>query len=131
MDEIINYVMNTPGNTNPNMLRGMLENNNTGGNNEPFGIEVYYDEDSDALKWRGTTFTEIGDAVDAGRIVYIKWYSLLCISDNRDAGNPNFVFSGIGQLDDQTGRMEIDTFRLFNDYTVEELAVSFDGRVIT
>lgn len=25
MDEIINYVMNTPGNTNPNILRGMLD----------------------------------------------------------------------------------------------------------
>lgn len=26
MDEVINYVMDTPGNTNPNVLRGMLEN---------------------------------------------------------------------------------------------------------
>ena len=30
MDEIIDYVMETPGNTNPNVLRGML--NNSGGN---------------------------------------------------------------------------------------------------
>lgn len=30
MDEIIDYVMETPGNTNPNVLRGMLNNN--GGN---------------------------------------------------------------------------------------------------
>ena len=26
MDEVINYVMETPGNTNPNVLKGMLEN---------------------------------------------------------------------------------------------------------
>lgn len=25
MDEVINYVMETPGNTNPNVLRSMLE----------------------------------------------------------------------------------------------------------
>ena len=26
MDEVINYIMETPGNTNPNVLKGMLEN---------------------------------------------------------------------------------------------------------
>lgn len=31
MDEIINYVMDTPGNTNPNVLRSMLEKSS--GNN--------------------------------------------------------------------------------------------------
>ena len=32
MDEIIDYVMETPGNTNPNVLRGML--NNRGGGSD-------------------------------------------------------------------------------------------------
>ena len=32
MDEVINYVMETPGNTNPNVLRGMLQNSSGGGN---------------------------------------------------------------------------------------------------
>ena len=31
-DEIIDYVMDTPGNTNPNVLRGMLENSGGDGN---------------------------------------------------------------------------------------------------
>ena len=43
MDEIINYVMETPGNTNPNVLRGML--NNSGGNLPP----VTSDDNGDVL----------------------------------------------------------------------------------
>ena len=31
MDEIINYVMDTPGNTNPNVLKGMLDQLDNGG----------------------------------------------------------------------------------------------------
>ena len=30
MDDIINYIMETPGNTNPNVLRGILNNSNSG-----------------------------------------------------------------------------------------------------
>ena len=43
MDEIIDYVMETPGNTNPNVLRGML--NNSGGNLPP----VTSDDNGDVL----------------------------------------------------------------------------------
>lgn len=47
MDEIINYVMDTPGNTNPNVLRGMLENS-SGGGGDFKSIEVWRQE---GLEW--------------------------------------------------------------------------------
>lgn len=43
MDEIINYIMETPGNTNPNVLRGMLENSSSGSSGS--GLVVHADID--------------------------------------------------------------------------------------
>ena len=40
MDEIINYVMETPGNTNPNVLKGLLENYNEGGGSDSSELMV-------------------------------------------------------------------------------------------
>lgn len=51
MDEIINYVMNTPGNTNPNVLKGMLENNSSGGDFK--SIEVWRGEEFEWTQGRG------------------------------------------------------------------------------
>lgn len=132
-EEIIKYVMDTPGNTNPNVLKGMLENINTGGNNDPLGIEVYYDEDNNVYKWRGVTFTEIEDAVDAGRIVYLMrgdFPYFLCNGDARDAGKPNFAFSGIAMVDEFGGNVEIDLVRLYNDYTAETFGIALNGQVV-
>lgn len=62
MDEIIDYVMETPGNTNPNVLRGML--NNSGGNLPP----VTSDDNGDVLtvvdgKWAKATPSGGGGAL--------------------------------------------------------------------
>lgn len=40
MDEVINYVMETPGNTNPNVLKGLLENYNEGGGSDSSELMV-------------------------------------------------------------------------------------------
>lgn len=54
MDEIINYVMNTPGNTNPNVLKGMLENNSSGGDFK--SIEVWRGEEFEWTQGRGNVW---------------------------------------------------------------------------
>lgn len=70
MDEVINYVMETPGNTNPNVLRGMLENINTSGST-PFWVNF-------TVNARGGTATsdktieEIRAAIDSGLLVCAK-----------------------------------------------------------
>ena len=65
MEELINNIMNTPENTNPNVLRGQLE---TIGNNSNGGIFVVEDNDGTLNK----TFQEIYDAVDNDQFVVIK-----------------------------------------------------------
>lgn len=48
-DEIIDYVLNSPENTNPNVLKGMLDQLDSGGGNEDFSIaEVQVQIDSSA-----------------------------------------------------------------------------------
>ena len=47
MDEIIDYVMETPGNTNPNVLRGMLNNSGGGSSSDVLVANMTYDEIDD------------------------------------------------------------------------------------
>lgn len=49
MDEIINYVMDTPGNTNPNVLKGMLEKNSGGDGDVYDAVELI---NIDFIPWK-------------------------------------------------------------------------------
>lgn len=62
MDEIINYVMNTPGNTNPNVLRGMLENSGGGGDYK--FVEVARQEEFEWTKEKPTDWTTNSNSFD-------------------------------------------------------------------
>lgn len=59
MDEVINYVMETPGNTNPNVLRGMLQNSSGGGTALAVEMEVDVEMGKATLN---KTWKEIFDA---------------------------------------------------------------------
>lgn len=64
MEEIIDYIMHTPGNTNPNILREMMKNG--GGSSGDLTIEDWqYDADDDILTapFTAQEYTEGGDGV--------------------------------------------------------------------
>ena len=66
MDEVINYVMDTPGNTNPNVLRGMLEKS---GSNDRFVVTY---STSDMTTWTcDKTFAQITEAMAAGKQIVL------------------------------------------------------------
>ncbi len=78
MNEVIDYVMNTPGNTNPNVLRGMLQSNegNSGG---IFIVNVVHDETLNKDKL-DKNYAEIEAAFNEGKAVFTK-------KDNRADAN--------------------------------------------
>lgn len=84
MEELINNIMNTPENTNPNVLRGQLE---TIGNNSNGGIFVVEDNDGTLNK----TFQEIYDALDNDQFVMVK--ATYPIEENIPAYALNYVES--------------------------------------
>ena len=66
MDEVINYVMDTPGNTNPNVLRGMLEKS---GSNDRFVVTY---STSDMTTWTcDKTFAQITTALTTGKEIVV------------------------------------------------------------
>lgn len=67
MDEIINYVMDTPGNTNPNVLRGMLENSS---DSNRFVVTLTPTED-DFSGVMDKTCAEITAAYEAGKDIWL------------------------------------------------------------
>ena len=70
MDEIINYVMDTPGNTNPNVLRGMLQNN-SGGSDNIFLVKIRPGEEDDTFI-SDKTYEEITEAFNEDKIVIME-----------------------------------------------------------
>ena len=64
-DEIFDYVMNSPENTNPNVLRSLLDQIET----KPFFVELSGSVDEPILT---TPFSDILSAVQSGRVVYLK-----------------------------------------------------------
>ena len=74
--EVIDYVMDSPGNTNRAVLKGLLEN--TGGG-EPGGdvfmVEVGPQEDDPAIIEFKATWQEIYDAFTSGKLVIAHSYS--------------------------------------------------------
>lgn len=67
MDEVINYVMDTPGNTNPNVLRGMLENSS---DSNRFVVTLTPTED-DFSGVMDKTCAEITAAYEAGKDIWL------------------------------------------------------------
>lgn len=74
-DEIFEYVMNNPENTNPAILRGML--NNLGGGSSSsdslFHVSIVVDDtdpNNPIFSTKGSTFGEIKEAADSGSFVY-------------------------------------------------------------
>ena len=70
MDEIINYAINSPENTNPNVLKSMLSSLNVGGgqSNDVEIIKFHIDEENKLdLTWQ-----EIKDALDREAILLNK-----------------------------------------------------------
>ena len=67
MEEIIDYIMHTPENTNPNILREMMKNGgDSGGGSGDLTIEDWqYDADNDILTapFTAQEYTEGGDGV--------------------------------------------------------------------
>lgn len=71
MDEVINYVMDTPGNTNPNVLRGMLENSSSGSSGGGLVVHAEVDETGkDPIYTLDKTGQEILDAYPWVKCVY-------------------------------------------------------------
>ena len=75
MDEIINYVMDTPGNTNPNVLRGMLENSGGGGD---FIVELTITSETGGTMDHSNV--EILEALRSGKRIFfdIEFNGALC-----------------------------------------------------
>ena len=73
MDDIINYVMNTPANTNPNVLKGLLDKEgSSGGASEPLVLTAIPSEQSMfSGTVSGATKEEILDAWNSGRLIYL------------------------------------------------------------
>ena len=71
MDEVINYVMETPGNTNPNVLRGMLQNS-SGGGNAAFYV-TFSGSTSESTAACDKTFAEVKEAYDAGKVIITRY----------------------------------------------------------
>ena len=71
MDEVINYVMETPGNTNPNVLRGML--NNSSGSNDGIFRATFSGLTSDNTASCDKTSEEFIAAYEAGKLIKIYY----------------------------------------------------------
>ena len=70
-EEILDYVMNTPGNTNYAVLKSMLnelENSGGGGTVKPFIIEYNF-------SYTDKTFDEIKEAFLSGKVCMFHWLS--------------------------------------------------------
>lgn len=71
--EILDYVMNSPGNTNPSVLKGMLNSVTDGGESGAgvFMVEVGLKEDGSLTRELKATWQEIYDALKAGKLVVV------------------------------------------------------------
>ena len=99
MDEIINYVMTNPENTNPNILRSMLEN--YGGGGGLFVVNVIPDEtdESGETYIADKTAKECYDAFMAGMNVYcyydMSYFPINDVAFNDDSYTYYVYFSNV------------------------------------
>ena len=109
MDEVINYVMETPGNTNPNVLRGMLQNNGGGGNMLAVKVEIDTETENTIMD---KTWKEIFDAdcvsiyiINNGENYMYKDYAILSKMDyhiDTETGNLIYIVKCISYSDEGT-----------------------------
>lgn len=76
-EEIIDYVMNTPGNSNPAVLGGMLSQYGGSGSGEVFWVTYTYDEDASSESGEDVytcdhTFQEIQEAINSNKNVIAR-----------------------------------------------------------
>lgn len=70
-DTILDYVTETPGNTNRAVLGSMLDEIG-GGGAEPLIINRTFDSDTESYTYGDTTFGEVRQAFESGRLVIIR-----------------------------------------------------------
>jgi hypothetical protein len=109
MDEVIDYVMETPGNTNPNVLRGMLQNSSGGGNVLVVKVKPNTETGKPTMN---KTWKEIFDAVcvsiyiiNNGENYMHKYYATLSKVEyhiNRETGNLIYIVKCINYSDEGT-----------------------------
>lgn len=88
--DIINYVMKTPSNTNESVLKSLL--NNIGGSEQGINSMVVHIEKTvieGDNEWTYTdtldkTWQEIHDAIDAGTVVFTSYFEFGCYMDKVD-----------------------------------------------
>ena len=110
MDEVINYVMDTPGNTNPNVLRGMLEKSSNGSSGGGLVVHADIDETGkDPIYTLDKTGQEILDAYPWVKCVYnrtdllgVTTYFILDLVQYEVFNGPSeteytFTFGTVGQ----------------------------------
>lgn len=85
-EEIFDYVMNSPENTNPAVLRSLLDGIE-GSKNEPFFIELSGSDEEPVLT---ASFSDIIAAINSGRVVYLK------LNDFSDSYDLSFSNTYIG-----------------------------------
>lgn len=106
-EELVDYVSNTPNNTNPSVVKSMVrtaaDGVSTGGSKEPLFVHfVFIAEDG----WCDKTYNEILEAVEAGRPIH----AFNC------HGN-------IGRISSVFGEVYFDTY--FDTYNVSERFLRF------
>lgn len=135
MNEVINYVMETPGNTNPNVLRGMLQN--SGSSDLPpvtsaDNGKILVVDNGQWVKSQGHDrfthnsavqifFSSSGGTIySSGMRGYVSNYQMIPITYNDDVFSTNVTPSQVSQGD--TNNMEMPpftqsviTYALFND----------------
>lgn len=113
MDDIIDYIMQSPENTNPNVLRDMLENNNGGsGINSMLNVQMFYEETkTGARTYLDHTWQEIWDAYpfiniiteEEGNVLKLNWFqqiSRMAIGYSPDEpGGTIYFVSGLADND--------------------------------
>ncbi len=72
-DEIFDYVMNNPYNTNPNQLRTMLDSVSGGGNNV---VVVTALSSTEGITDVSMTFDEIAEAYQNNAMIFLKLYGM-------------------------------------------------------
>ncbi len=59
-EKVINYVMNTPGNTNPSVLKTLLDENSSGDDSSPLGSVIIFNTTSKDISIAGVVKTDDG-----------------------------------------------------------------------
>lgn len=81
-EDVLNYVMNTPENTNRRVLEDMIDEliNSSSGGSDIFYATIEY-TDTDSIEFTcDKTFDELKAAYEAGKLVFVK---LVCVNNGK------------------------------------------------